>query len=185
MSSTDASKATGLGLTEHWDWAARKGLVNIHTARSLKAASRQVLSVLDDWESVDIESLDVDDVFRRFVNLRGRDFKPDSLESYKSRFKNAIDLYLSYVRNPAGWKPKSRDRSSTPDHKRGKPKTDIVPDEANESASTQTGMIPYPFPLRPGVVARLTLPADLTGAEVKRLTAYMNLLSVDGEQAAQ
>jgi hypothetical protein len=174
-------EATGLGLTEHWEWAARKGLVNAHTARSLKAASKQVLSVLDDWESVSVESLDVDDVFRRFVNLRGRDFKPESLESYKSRFKQAISLYLSYIKNPAGWKPKTRNRTTTPERRKPAPRIEMERHQDAGAEVSLQGLISYPFPLRQGTVARLTLPADLTTAEVKRLTAYMTFLAIDSD----
>jgi hypothetical protein len=40
-------------------------------------------------------------------------------------------------------------------------------------------MVEYPFPLRQGRLAYLKLPVDLTAAEVKRLTAFMNTLAVE------
>jgi hypothetical protein len=39
-------------------------------------------------------------------------------------------------------------------------------------------MIPYRFPLREGVKAELLLPADLTAAEVERLTMFLRALSM-------
>jgi hypothetical protein len=41
----------------------------------------------------------------------------------------------------------------------------------------------YPFPLREGVIAHLWLPADLKRTDVKRLTAFMNTLVMDGIEA--
>jgi len=49
---------TGKALVEHWNWAAEKGGMNKHTAAGLRAACTQVLGALDNWESVDITSLD-------------------------------------------------------------------------------------------------------------------------------
>ena len=39
----------------------------------------------------------------------------------------------------------------------------------------------YRFPLRPGVMARLTLPVDLARDEVRRLKAFIDMLVVDEE----
>lgn len=41
-------------------------------------------------------------------------------------------------------------------------------------------IVQYPFGIRPGVLIYLYLPADLTMAEVKRVTAMMETLTVDG-----
>lgn len=92
-------------LRNHWSWAADKGLMNGKTAEALKSACRQVLSsVGKDWEGTDVRQLDPDEMFRRFQNLRGKDFKHDSLRAYKERFKWALESYLRYIENPAGWK---------------------------------------------------------------------------------
>ena len=41
-----------------------------------------------------------------------------------------------------------------------------------------TALIEYPFPLRPGVRAVLTLPEDLTETEAKRLVRFVESLAV-------
>src|SRR6266436_2030391 len=97
---------TGKSLVEHWTWAASKGVMNKNTAGAVHAACTQVLAVLDDWENVDVSTIDPDDVVRRFKNLRAKDFKPESLETYASRFKNALSSYLAYTRDPGAWKPR-------------------------------------------------------------------------------
>lgn len=179
------TEGSGAALVNHWDWAAKKGLMNPNTARSLRAASSQVLGVLEDGDSVDVRGLDVEDTLNRFVNLRKKDFVPQSLEAYKQRFRNAVSLYLSYLDDPAGWRPALRERSA-PSEKKRLAKEGTARSEPEEMAGDRGGvMITYPFPLRTGQVARLTLPPDLTMAEVRRLTAYMSLLAIDSEQTAK
>jgi len=39
----------------------------------------------------------------------------------------------------------------------------------------------YPFPLRPGLVVRISLPPDLTGRESRRLARFLETLTVDSE----
>jgi len=39
--------------------------------------------------------------------------------------------------------------------------------------------ITYPFPLRPGVLASVDLPADLTTREADRLVAFIKSLAMD------
>jgi len=72
----------GKDLVDHWTWAAEKGLMNSNTASSLRAACPQVLGALEDWEEVEIQNLDVEDVIHRFNNMRAKDFTPGSLNTY-------------------------------------------------------------------------------------------------------
>lgn len=173
---------TGKSLVEHWDWASSKGLMNKNTAAALRAASAQVLGVLDDWENVDITTLDPNDVVTRFKHLRAKKFAPQSLEKYEQRFKQALTSYLAYVRDPGAWRPNVRRQKSA------KKATDAATGESqqrNESPSRveppRTGLVDYPFPLRDGHTVRLMLPRDLKLSEVKRLTAFMNTLAVDAQ----
>src|SRR5437588_9672429 len=92
-SAVGAPDGSGRALVEHWSWAAKRGLMNPNTASALRAASSQVLGVLDDWQTVEVRSIDVDDLLTRFVNLRKKDFKPESLETYKHRFRQALNMY--------------------------------------------------------------------------------------------
>lgn len=39
--------------------------------------------------------------------------------------------------------------------------------------------IPFPFPLRPGLVVTLTLPDDLTAAEAERVGVFVRTLARD------
>ena len=170
---------TGKGLVEHWDWAANKGLMNKNSAAALRAACAQVLGVLEDWENIDIATIDSDDVVRRFKNLRARNFKPKSLETYEKRFKKALSSYLAYVRDPGAWKPAKQTRAPKTDKDQAQHHGPQSTSEVPRSDSLRSGLVDYPFPLRDGQTARLMLPRDLKIAEVKRLSAFMSTLAVD------
>jgi hypothetical protein len=47
----------------------------------------------------------------------------------------------------------------------------------------RSSLIEYPFPLRPGVQARLALPEDLTEREAKRLARFVESLAVSEQPA--
>jgi hypothetical protein len=176
----DSMETTGKAFVDHWNWAASKGVMNKNTAGGLRAACTQVLSVLDDWETVDIKALDIETALTRFQNLKKKDFKPAVLETYKRRFRQAIASYLAYLDDPGGWKPKSLDRPSSGGGQTngdrptmgeaGRPSTHEMP---------QTPMVDYPFPVREGQIGHLILPRDLKTSEVKRLAAFMATLAVD------
>lgn len=181
MESIDTS---GKALVEHWKWAADKGLMNPNTANGLRAACSQVLSVADGWETLDMRTVDVDDLCRRFQIKRNKDFKPPSLEAYKRRFAQAVQLFLEYAKDPSAWKAPSQDRSARKEKKLSSSANGETPSPAGERlvpSAVMSGLVDYPFPLREGRLAYLRLPSDLKMAEVKRLVAYLNTLAVDAE----
>ncbi len=176
-------ETTGKALVEHWNWAAEKGIMNRHTAAGLRGACTQVLGALGEWESVDIKGLDVEDALMRFQNLKKKDFKPAVLETYKRRFRHAMSSYLSYLEDPGGWKPRAVDRPVSGERSNG---GDHPPESSRlaRHEMPQVGLVEYPFPLREGQIARLTLPRDLKTSEVKRLAAFMSTLAVDFDPTA-
>lgn len=179
MVKTSGTDGTGRGLVEFWDWVAEKGLMKKNTAGALKAVCSKVLAVDDDPDSIDVRTLDIEDLLRRFENLRKRNYNPRSLSTYKARFRKAVAMYLAHLDNPSGWRPDIRERSGSVG-RRG-------PTPPGTSVSTSGGdahMMQYPFPLRPGVVARLELPTDLKRREVARLTSFLNMLTEEEQLAS-
>jgi hypothetical protein len=180
---------TGKALVEHWKWASDKGLMNENTANGYRAACNQVLGVLDEWETLDVAAIDIDDVMRRFINKRSKDFAPGSLVAYKRRFAQAVAEFLSYTKSPETWKPSMPERPSSRKENRvdvalrgvgavGSVGTMGATIEASITPN-RTGLVEYPFPLREGRFAYLRLPADLNAADVKRLVAYLNTLVLE------
>ncbi len=189
-------RATGKGMLDHWDWALQKGVMNGNTARSLRRATELVLQATDpdDWESLDVRKLDVEEANTRFQNLKGRDFKPNSLAVIQGRFKRAVASYLDYLDDPGGWKPSRRAQNRPTAPKVAKETSDgryidadgvfreDVPDWlAGRSLSDypMSKLMDYPFPLREGVIAHLHLPRDLNAKDVRRLHVFIQSLVLD------
>ncbi len=149
----------GKDLINHWNWAAEKGLMNKNSAYSFRSACTQVLSVLDDWESIEVSELDIDDLILRFKNLKAKKFKPQSLAAYDRRFRRAVQLFNDYVSDPSRWKPSNI--VSTGEKKRSKNDetgTEVTSGSVNEGGSgivENNSMVNYPFPLRPDSIAGL------------------------------
>jgi hypothetical protein len=180
-----AVEANGQGAVEFLLWAPSKGLLNANTAGSLRAALKEVLSSVegDDWGAVDLRNIDVEDYGQRFERLRLGNYKPESLAVYRARFKNARVMFLEYLDNPSGW----RYRPERPASARSKP--DKSPANGIKRAAIKTansgsedmppvGSIEYPYPLRPELVVRLWLPADLSQQEAKRLGGFIDALAI-------
>ena len=190
MAATSARDLVG-----HWAWAAKKGLMNTSTARALATACRGVLDVQENWQSLDISTLDVDDAFNRFKKLRARNFTPGSLRTYESRFRRAVASYLRYLDEPSTWKFETRavvgNRSTPSDRPRKIQRkrfrdvdepTDINPSEtAPENSVSVDELQEYLYPIRPDALARLSIPRDANASELSRLVAWVRTLATDYE----
>lgn len=178
-------------LVEHWTWASGKGLMTAPTARALATACRGVLEVQDDWENLDISTLNVDESFNRFKNVRSKSYKPRSLRDYERRFRRAVTSYLQYVKDPAAWKYPSRASAGRVSRKPSQPNHATDRDElsdvrlsgtdVSDDSPPREGGQEYVYPFRPDLMARLTLPRDATTAEINRLVAWARTLAVDYE----
>lgn len=181
--------ASGKDFIDFWKRAAEKGELKPNTARTIGVSCAQVLQCTENWEILDMRTLNLDDAFRRFLNKRGKDLKSASLSSYKNRLKNGINMFLDYANDPSAWKPQFKSRLPSQERKLSQPisKDDpinIIPQNQPTVSeqwklSPSTPFIEYPFPLREGQLAYLKLPTDLKTVEVKRLTTYLNSLTVD------
>ena len=187
----DMRDTSARALVEHWTWASGKGLMTAPTARALATACRGVLEVQDDWESTDISTLDIDDAFNRFKNLRSKNFKPRSLRDYERRFQRAVTSYLQYVKDPAAWKYPSRApavrvsrKPSQPNHTADRDKYSDVQQSvmaASNESPPREDVQEYVYPFRSDLMARLAIPRDATSAEISRLVAWARTLAVDYE----
>lgn len=174
-----ADNGTGKALVEHWAWAAEKGLILKSSARSMAVSCRRVLEVEQDWEVVDVTTLDIDEFSRRFKTLRALDYKPSSLGDYASRFRRAVLSYREFLREPSKWQFRSRRTNPAA----SRPKTDQPDshDAVGEDRNGPAGLQQYVYPFRKNVLATLTIPQDATSAEIKRLIAWAQTLAMDYE----
>src|SRR5258707_615654 len=98
----DFSKAK---LLDFLAYLGKKGLMNRATVAARKAAANTFLSILSDQEAQDLSKIDLDQIALRFSNLKGSEFKPESIKIYKSRVSSALEDLKSYKTNPLAFKP--------------------------------------------------------------------------------
>jgi len=175
-------ETTGKQFVEFWAWASKKGLMNENTAYAFSSPVRQIMSVNDDWETIDVSKLDIDNLFLRFRNMNEKKFKPASLNAYFRRFKLALEMFLEYVENPTGWKHKgqiTQNRKSKSSKSEKNNQIDDTFEMPISQSDNSIQMMDYPFPLREGCIVRLKLPADLKISDVERLITFMRSIAID------
>lgn len=167
-------------LLEFLDYLSTKGLMAKGTVAARKAASSQILGILEADEAADVTSIDLDQVVHRFQNLHGKKYTPQSLTTYKSRVKAAIDDFTSYSSNPLAFRPsiQSRERSKTKNGKQpavqgGLDEAEPIKADTNprpiHSAMASSNILP--IPLRVDLTVFIQgLPFDLTAHEARKIS---------------
>jgi hypothetical protein len=171
------------GLDEFCDWVIGKGLMRAAAAEPLRSATKQILAVVEpNNPSIDLRTIDTDDIMGRFETLAGQKYAPDSLRAYRQRFNRAIDLYRQYLdKGAANFKPPAgrapRRRTTEPSvSANGSKGTGTAMSPQLPAGGTSTALIDYPFPLRTGAIAHLYLPSPLEKEDAERLAAYVRAL---------
>ena len=170
------------------DYVRAKGLMSPRTVEARKGAANKVLAILDGTEADDVTKLDLDEVVHRFQNLHGQNYTPDSLRSYKSRTKSAIDDFSRYLENPLAFKPGVQRRDKKPSNGAAHKK---VQDLTAPNLTTgppvldRPTLIPaaasniLPIPLRVDLTVHIQgLPFDLTAAEAKRIASVVQAMAM-------
>jgi hypothetical protein len=141
-----------------------------------------VISTEDNWEMIDVSSLFIDELLQKFRDERKKDFTPESLQVYERRFKQALDLFLQYTRDPKNWKYKGQ-ASTTRKSKIEKPHNYKFAEADGEQNASQiissVSMVDYPYPLRENCIARIRLPIDLKSSDIDRLVAFLRTLVIE------
>jgi hypothetical protein len=179
-----ATDGSGQDFLDHWDWAAKKGLLNRNTAHAIRAAVSRILRIEGpNWPEIDVRSIDEEGLLDRFENLEKKQFSPGSLATYRSRFRKGRQLYLSYLEDPKNYRPQSRERVAAAQpggesvrRQRPRSRGESV---ADKTPSQHGDLVRYPFPVRAGVMAELFLPADLRRDEADRLAKFLQSLSLE------
>jgi hypothetical protein len=162
------------------DYVVDKNLVNPSTAQGWRVATTKVLSDLTPEERGDVRRIDVDATFKQFLNRNPGRLSPASTGEYRRRVGRAIDEFVSWMENPAGygsrtaaWTAKSESRA------RSKPRAPAAPVPAPAVDSPEPGGIALSFPVRPGFLAHVVVPADLTVDEARRMGVFLLTLAPD------
>lgn len=168
------------------DTMVAKGLMNANTANGLKAACAKILDDVADND--DVRGIDVNTAVIRYNNRNPGTLAPNSLAEYKRRVSRAISDFVSWVENPAAFKPRSREapakngrqvettaKKRPAAHGRDAP---VPPNHVAPTVSASAGL-PLSYPLRPDFLAQVVIPRDLTADEARRLGAFLLTLATD------
>lgn len=184
---------TAEGLLDFLDWAESKGVIAKHTCVGYRTAVTKVFEIdADSWRTSSIKELDVDLQLERFVRLRGSKYNPESLKTYGNRFRAAVSSYLKYLEDPVNFRgvPASLPKAKKPAVKVPLKKAEASPKKGQRLSETvdigdraprsdESDLVQYPFPLRNGVMAYLSLPRDLRKVEASRIGAFVASLAID------
>lgn len=185
MSMTDKK---GASFVKWFDHAIDKGLLKRNTAIGYRTACQKVLEIKDDWESLDVSKLDVDELLKRFENLRASEYTPKTLDTYNSRFRKGVEMYLRWAEAPSSWRPPVTKRSKElPQNGRSDLRVGTATAAGEQAAreespvAREVQMLTYPFPLGSNRLAQLELPSDLRSEEARRLAAFVQTLALDSD----
>jgi len=155
------------------DYLADKGLMKGAAIASRKAAINAFLGILKPEEAQDLSNLELDQVAMRFANLKGSQFKPESMRVYKSRVSSALEEFKTYRKNPIAFKPNSSSTKIAGGAKNEKVGTKTKSEEkpAAEAFEQPSNGVVFPIPIRPNVVVQIVgIPNDITKKEATRIS---------------
>lgn len=184
--STDMSSQTVGGLMAYCDWLKDKGYQGASATDSWKSAAKMVFETVepDNYESISLDGLDVDDYMSRFQTLAGSKLRAETVTVYGRRIRLAMDAHAYYL-----------EHGKPPSFKRGTPRTEAngsaaKPRPAGKRSRTsespgQSGgkLVEFPFPLRDGQMAKLHLPSyGLHPKDADRMSAFLRALQFEEQR---
>jgi hypothetical protein len=161
------------------DFVVDKGLVNASTAQGWRVATGKVLEDLSPEQLADVRTIDVDMVFRAFLNRHPGRLSPVSVGEYRRRVGRAIEEFVKWVEDPGGYGARTASWQGRGEG-RGRMRPSPPPRERDHRPDPASGPgIALSYPLRPGFLAQVTVPADLTVDEARRMGAFLLTLAPD------
>lgn len=182
---------TGAGLMKFYELKIRKYELVEGVVNPIRTASKRILEVEDDPDSVDLTTLDVDNLAQRFKIKNRAELTDKSFAAYESRFRRGLSMYLRWLDQDPNWMGKTRSGSTTKVSTTAKTENSTVPvEQANNRASVndavtasatrvQSELLNYPVALiDSNVTAILQLPRKYTTSDAARMAALINALAV-------
>ncbi len=182
---------TAAGMIAWLGWTISSGELVEATASALRTGCLKVLAVESDPTSVDIKNADIDNIVLRFRNKLRGSMKDQTINTYDQRFRQTVDMYCKWLADDQSWRPATRNRGTGTSvarkaEKRAVPAPAVPKPEVGASGASEapTGphLLQYPFPIRPGVQGKITLPEDLTAKEARRIANFVASLAIEEEE---
>ncbi len=201
---------SGAGLMKFLEVKVRKHELPESVASPLRTASKRVLDVEDNPDAVDLTTINIDELLRRFQNKNRVALTNQSLQAYETRFRRARSMYFRWLENDPDWIGKIRQsgaangasktgkatrpavtggygagRAARPSAGEQQPlesvSDNVVPDATNVDVPLPPELFDYPVALvDSNVIAILRLPRTYTTGDAARMAALINALAVPG-----
>lgn len=177
-------------LIKFLDYLGNKGLMKANAIASRKVAVNAFLGILTPEETKNLTNINMDEVALRFANLKGSEFKPESMRVYKSRVSSSLEDFKKYRSNPMAFKPNASAAKSSGSPKKEKNGTPITP---KKNTGTNPGIgevldlspseVSFPIPIRPNIVVTIVgIPSDLSKREATKIANVVMALAQDGDK---
>lgn len=172
-------------LAEFLDYLAEKGLMAKATVQARKAAASQILAILEPEEAEDVTTLNVEDLITRFGHLHGKKYTPQSLSTYKSRLRSALEDFQAYLANPLAFRPsiQNRERAKARSSK-DSPQIALAvpqgsrPEPVRPSSPPLASSNILPIAIRPDLTIYIQgLPYDLSEGEARKIAAVVTAMA--------
>jgi hypothetical protein len=189
--SNTIGSGTAAGAVQYLDFLSNRGHLTTGSVKALKTGFTKVIKTLggNEWESIDVRSIDIDEYMIRFANMTHGQYNAASLTDYKSRVKKVLSWYAHFLSTP-GWVPdvKSRMRNSKAS-KDSATVTQTLPLTSEAPLSTTSNLVipsttlsklvAFPFPLSDGTLANLYLPPSINASDAKRMARFIETLVIE------
>jgi hypothetical protein len=190
----DMRARTAGGLLAFADYLGLKGYQGKGAIKAWKIAITKVFETIgeDDWESMSLDGIDLDEVTLRFHTLTGNTYKAESVAVYRRRITNAMEAQAFFIENgrpptfkkqparakkaeaeaPAATTPADVE-ADTPAPATPAPATPVAPLKTPPSAAD---FFEFRYPLSPGRMVTMQLPYAMSKREIDRLCAVLQTL---------
>jgi hypothetical protein len=184
------------------EYVVAKGLVNPSTAQGWRVATTKVLEELSAEELADVRRIEVEETFRAFLHRHPGRLSPASVGEYRRRVGRAIEEFVRWVDDPGAYgalgSAAVRQSDGQGPRRRGRGRGSPAAADGVRSPGSMDGAVaaaapaPSPrrrdglaleYPLRPGFLAQVVVPQDLTVDEARRMGAFLLTLSPDYKPA--
>lgn len=158
------------------------GLINPATLRARKLAAEQLLVELKSHERQDLRLVDLDELCARFHKLEGSSIRPESMDVYKTRLRDALDDFIAWTDDPRNFVPKDSEHKQLREQLKREPEGHK---RAREELALNAPRNPhqiFPVPIRDDLVVYIqNVPLDMTRREADKIAAVVKALAVPDE----
>ena len=160
----------------------QSGIINPQVARSRKLAAEQLMVELKSHERNDMRLVDVEELCSRFHKLQDSTIRPESLDVYQSRLRDALSDFIAWTDNPSSFAPRESEFKAVREHLKNAPDDHKQAREELALNPPRSPLEIFPVPIREDLVVYVqNVPLDMTEKEADKIAAVVKALAVPDE----